>query len=934
LNLVVWTGAVLRRLVRFSCDRPVLTLSLGVALAAVSVWYAFAQLTFATSSASLLPRDQPYMQRFQEYERLFGEIDDLIIVVEAPSPPEAKVYAGRLVRELRRREVPLKHVTYRIDPKQFEGQALLYLSKQKLTEIRDRIFDYQDFMESFAARPTLDQLVEGLATQIAGAFVTGFLDLGLEDNKKSENDLRFIEDLVAQIAARIDRPIPYKSPWGSFFSVDTEDGDAGYFLSDDERLLFILAVPRSQAGSFTGDREAIEGVRRVIRTLGPQFPDIRVGVTGKAALSNDEMVSAFRDSEWASVVSFVLTFGLLFAAFLRVGKPVVMCALLAVSLCWAVGFTTLTIGHLSLFSVMFISIVIGIGIDYGIYFLFRYEEERFLGRGLREALEVTAARSGPPILLGAVTAAGTFYVLAFTDFRGVQELGIISGTAIVFSWVSMMTLFPAALVLIDRRHGTRRARVPRSVALERIRMPLVERLAQSPRTVLAGAGLVTVLSLLALGSVSFDYNLLNLQAKGTESVVWERRVLATSGRSGFAGLATAGSLEELRRKQAAFKRLPTVSEVDSLLMLIPEDQEDKQKLIASFAPIVAPVRIARPQSIDLPRLVSGLETLKRRLDIAENEAPPGDAKRRLDKLTDDIGRLVRKIRQTDRDAVENALAALQQPLYRDFVRSFQRLQANLSPKRVGLDQVPQELRDRYHNAEHNRFLLQIHPSINIWDRGGAQKFVTELRGVDPEVTGTPIITYEAIRSMERSYQQGTLYAVALVSLILWLAIRRARETLLALLPLALGLVWTVGLMYVFKLKFTLGNVFGLPLILGAACEYGMNIVVRFMEGRDHGGPLIARSTVMGVLVAGLSTIVGFGSLLMADHRGIFGLGLLLTLGTVASLVASLVVLPVLLRMVQRMRDGRRAGRDAAAGPEASADAPSEVTLGPGRRPLS
>src|ERR1700675_2120427 len=348
----------MRRLVRLSCDWPVLTLVLGISLALISVWYAFARLTFATSTSDLLPKGQAYMQRFSEYERLFGEIDDLIIVVEAPSPAEAKVYAGRLVRELRQREVPLKHLTYRIDPKQFEGQALLYLSKQKLTQIRDRIFDYQEFMESFAARPTLDQLVDGLATQIAGAFVTGFLDLGLDDNKKTGNSLKFIEDLVAQIAARIDRPIPYKSPWGAFFSVDADDSDAGYFLSDDEKLLFILAVPRSQVGSFTADREAIDGVRGVIRLLRPEFPDILVGVTGKAALSNDEMVSALHDSEWASLLSFALTLGVIFWGVSRVGKPTVMCALLVVSLCWAIGFTTLAIGHLSLFSVMFISIVI------------------------------------------------------------------------------------------------------------------------------------------------------------------------------------------------------------------------------------------------------------------------------------------------------------------------------------------------------------------------------------------------------------------------------------------------------------------------------------------------------------------------------------------------------------------------------------------------
>jgi uncharacterized protein len=926
LILVSLTGGFLRRLVRLACASPLLTLALGVLLAGVSVWYAFANLTFATSTASLLPRGQAYMQRFTEYERLFGEIDDLIIVVEAPSLPEAKVYASRLVRELRTRQVPLEHVTYRIDPKQFEGQALLYLSKHKLVEIRDRIFDYQDFMESFAARPTLDQLVDGLATQIAGAFVTGFLDLGLGTDKGA-SDLRFIEDLVAQVSARIERPVPYVSPWGPLFSVDADDSNAGYFVSDDERLLFILAVPRSKTGSFTADREAIEGTRDVIGALRAEFPEVLVGVTGKAALANDEMVAAFRDSEHATILAFALILALLLVAFLRVGKPIVMLLVLALSLCWSIGFATLAIGHLSLFSVMFISIVIGIGIDYGIYFLFRYEEELFLGRSVQQALEVTAGRSGPGVLLAAIMAAGTFYVLALTDFRGVQELGIIAGSAVLLSWIAMTTVFPATLVIIDRRRAHRpRTTVPRAIALERIRMPLVERMAASPRIVLGLAAAITLVSAWGLRSVGFDYNLLNLQAKGTESVAWEKRILATSGRSGFSALATARSLEELRRKTASFARLSTVSEVDSLQMMIPEDQEEKQKIIRAFAPIVAPVRIARPQPVDLPRLIAGFETLKRRLGIAANEAPAGDAKQRLAKLNAAIDRLIRKIRQNDADAVEAALTALQQQLYRDFVRSFQRLQANLSPKRVGLEQVPAELKNRYYHPS-GLFLIQIHPSVNIWDRAGAQKFVTELRTVDGEVTGTPIITYEAIRLMERAYWQGTLYAVVLVTILTALALRRARETLLTLLPLGLGLVWTAGLMYFFDLKFTLGNVFGLPLILGAASEYGLNIVLRFVEGRDHGGPLIARSTVMAVLINGLTNVVGFGSLMLAAHRGIFGLGLLLTLGTAASLLAALVILPVLLRMVQRMRAARVARRAVSDAEAQAAMTPSPERVG-------
>ena len=118
-----------------------------------------------------------------------------------------------------------------------------------------------------------------------------------------------------------------------------------------------------------------------------------------------------------------------------------------------------------------------------------------------------------------------------------------------------------------------------------------------------------------------------------------------------------------------------------------------------------------------------------------------------------------------------------------------------------------------------------------------------------------------------------------------------------MLPLGLGLVWTIGLMHVLGLKFNLANVWGLPLIIGIGAEFGLNVVMRYMEGRAHGGPLVARSTVMGVVLNGLTTIVGFGSLMIAAHRGIFSLGLLLTIGSACGLVASLVVLPVVLRLI-------------------------------------
>ena len=891
------TGRLLRRLVRLSCRRPVLTTLLSLILAIAGVAYTLHALTFKTSGRDLLPKDAGYVVRYNQFAHEFGELEDIVIVVEARTFEAAKAYTARLVQELRVSPLKFPRVAYRVDPQHFEGRQLLYLPTEQLKEIRDRVFDYQEFMESFAGDPSLARLIEGANAAMASAFVSNLFDLGLE--KGGGENTRFLQLVLEQIAGRLEQPTPYRSPWGTLFSLGDRPPEAGYFLSEDKSLLFVLVeTPQGDEGSFMANRRAIQIIRSAIADLRPVFPTVQAGVTGGPTLSNDEMTAAFHGSSVATIIAFALTLLVMLLAFGRLAKPLLMLGVLAVTLAWSLGIITLTVGHLTIFSVMFICIVIGIGIDYGIYFLFRYEEEIFLGRNLKEALQLTAARTGPGMLIGALTAGGTFYVLMLTDFRGIQELGFIAGTAIILAWLGMMTFFPALLTLVDRRHAGRpRNQVPRVQALERVHVPVLERLVGYPKTVFIVAGLTTAASLWAVPHVTFDYNLLNLQAKETESVVWEKRILATTGRSGFNGLASAATLEELRRKQEAFEKLPSVSEVDSVLRVIPDRQTEKIALVKTFAPVVAPVRVGRPSPVDIDRLTRALAELQRRLDIFAVEAG--------DKLPEDLRQLrkrtaslLKTIKSADPEVIEPALSHLQSQLYRDFTSKFFDLQRNLNPRPIGLPDVPEELRRRF-IGKRGDFLLQIHPKVDIWERKGAQTFVSELRSVDPDVTGTPIITYEAINYMERAYYEGTAYAFILVGLLSALMLRRLRETLLALLPLVLGLLWTIGLMRVFDLQFTMANVWGLPLIIGASAEFGLNVMVRYLEGRDHGGPLVARSTVMAVALNGIMTMVGFGSLMIAQHRGIFGLGLLLTLGSFCGVVASLVVLPVILRLITR-----------------------------------
>jgi len=888
-----WIGRRLGTAVLGSGRRPLLTVLVSGALAALALFYTFHTLTFLTSAVRLLPQHERYVAVLREHMRDFRELNDIVVAVEASSPDVSTAYANRIVQELRQGGLTSR-ITYRLDLEYFKQRGLLYLSVDELTRLRDRMFDYQEFIETYAARPTLAQLLDGLNQQIANAFALGFLDLGLGAERKT--DLRFLRAVLDEMSARLDGRSAFTSPWTTAFTGGhLDDPNAGYFFSSDRKLLFLFLEQRQEEGDFVSNRARIEAVRNTIARLGPEFPGVEAGVTGSPAISNDEMVSAFADSRIATLLAIAMTLALLIASFRRVGMPLLMLVTLLVSLAWSMGVITLVIGHLSIFSVMFISIVLGIGIDYGIYFLFRYAEERSLGATVTDGLFRTAERTGPGMLLGALTAAGAFFVLMLTDFQGVRELGFVAGTAILLAFLAMLTLFPALLVLRERRPHRRPAvHAPLSDHAE-LQARWLVRITEHRRTILVASAGITVLALWGTAYVDFNYNMLELQARGVQSVLWEQRILARAGRSGFAALATASSLDELRQKHAAFGALPSVSTVESILMLLPDRQHQRIKLIEQFAPLVESVRVATPPPLEPASLHAPLETLRRRLGIAAREAGPGKARNEVQAALTQVDGLVQKLARINPGAIAPALDALQSEMARDFGNRLRALQQSLPPRPIGLQDLPVELRQRY-VGKSGRLLLRIHPAVDIWQQASAERFVRELRGVDADVTGPPVTSFEAIRIIRRGYLEGTLYALVLVAVITAAILRSARGTALALTPLILGVLWTVGLMRVFDLQFNLANVWALPLIIGTAAEYGLNIFVRFLEGRDGGGPTLSRGVVRAVVLNGLTTIAGFGSLLVAHHRGIFSLGLLLTVGAIASLVSSLAVLPVLIHV--------------------------------------
>jgi predicted RND superfamily exporter protein len=245
--------------------------------------------------------------------------------------------------------------------------------------------------------------------------------------------------------------------------------------------------------------------------------------------------------------------------------------------------------------------------------------------------------------------------------------------------------------------------------------------------------------------------------------------------------------------------------------------------------------------------------------------------------------------------VKERLTRFQTALFQDFQEKWMLLRDNLNPSGpITLADIPAQLKSRFVNQDGTKFLLQIFPKKNVWEKEAQEEFIQQLRQVDPDVTGNPVIGYESIKAMKEGYIEGGVYAFLAILLVTFIALRRVGDTLLAILPLALGIIWTAGLMWIFKLQFNLANLVAVPLIIGIGVENGIHIMHRYREEGVGGPALVAGSTGQAVALFSLTTMIGFGSLMVARYYGIFSMGLLLTVAVGSVLVASLTVLPLLL----------------------------------------
>jgi len=185
----------------------------------------------------------------------------------------------------------------------------------------------------------------------------------------------------------------------------------------------------------------------------------------------------------------------------------------------------------------------------------------------------------------------------------------------------------------------------------------------------------------------------------------------------------------------------------------------------------------------------------------------------------------------------------------------------------------------------------------VWQRDNQEKFVADLRTVDPNVTGTPVQLYEYTTLLKDSYITAAWYSLGAIALMVLFHFRSFGAVVLSLLPVGIGTLWLFGLMGWLKIPLNPANIMTLPLVIGIGVTNGIHILNRFAEEKTP--DILSRSTGKAVLVSGLTAIAGFGSLILAKHRGIHSLGCVMSVGIATCMIAALTFLPALLNLLGR-----------------------------------
>lgn len=835
-------------------------------------FYVSRNLGMNTDTTDMLSEDLPFRINMKRYKETFPQdVDTLLIVLDAPTPEQAHSAARRLAKELEKDSVNFHDVYAPNADDFFTRNGLFYESIPELEKITDRVAAAQPLMAYIAGDPTLRAFAEVL---------TG----AVEELRKGRS--LELQPVLSGTSSTLDARLsgaPRALSWQVLFSGDPQKRQYRELIILKPSLDYTQLQPAEQSIA------AVHAAARQADIVedGP----VQLRITGEVALAEEELSSSLSGMEFAGIITFFMVWGVLYFAMRRGALIFNVLICLGMGLLLTAAFATLVVGHLNLISIAFAVLYIGLGADFAIHFLLRYREVLEGGAAPAGALHISGGDAGAALTACTITNAIGFYAFMPTDYSGVAELGIISGTGMIISLLVTLTLSPALLRYLPGR-GPVKALTTGSVG-KVLEWSLKWRKVTYVITLLAAAGALAILP-----QVRFDYNLLNMQDQRGEAIKAFRELLAEPDHSPWHAISLVPDRKDARRLAQQLTELPEVDRVVTLLDFVPENQEEKLPLIEDMALTMGPITPSeQPGSKGHDAAVQQrkqLNMLARELDrfIAERADHPASIDARA--LRTSLGRLFDRLDTISTEEGNRLLSAVEDDLLATLPSALQKLATATEAIPFEEQELPAELQERWHSRS-GEYRLVIYPAEDLNDNEALRRFVRSVQTVAPDATGAPMVSLEAGEAVVRAFVQAFLLALVGIIVALLILLRSVKYAMLVLLPLLLSSLFTASFTVLLNVPFNFANIIALPLLLGLGIDSSLHMVHRSLNNELVSEILIHTSTARAIFYSALTALVDFASLMFSPHQGTASMGIMLTVGLAFTLVCTLLILPVLLR---------------------------------------
>lgn len=880
-----------RRLLKYVLavvTHPWLTLVIVLLVVAASATLAITRLTISTDQNKLFAPKVWFFQEYLQYIHRFPENEAVYVVIE-PRDPNAKpsidrwtAAADQITQHLRQIKQYVFAAYCKVPLDQLGEQAALFEDSSKLPG------DFANVSRQFA--PLAQIWGQAGGTPPILGFVR-LLAMGASDQSAT-----FVAALADSWDAALRRPAAQLSVGQGVVDLKrldaTDPSQLGYFYVPNEidrtryRIL-VQVYPVRIHNSLTSVTRTIDVIRRATAEAAADFPEFHVALTGRPVLEGDQMDATNKDSHKAETAALIAVFFGMAVMLRSIWLALAAEVALGVGIGWTFGWATLSVGELNLLSLVFMIALIGIGMDYLVQILTRYrsESQRYPRAA---AIWVRVFRYvGPPINTACLGAAGAFLVSIFTDFRGAADLGIIAGGGLLLCLISGYTVLPALLTIFHPRLRPNKTARPyrppgRLGATGRLALPVIWLI-----------GLTAGLPFMVMSH--FNPGLIDLQVPNLESVQMIQTLQT------WVAVVMSKDLDKLRQVRDAVANLSSVKSTYSVL-----SAQDNLQWLKQHQDQMPQIQWAAPAALkagDLPAVSGAARNLAAGFDSL-NDAAGKQAATALRNLASDLGS----------PASPTAAAARLSQWQDVFVQELRDLLGQFSVTKLDIAAVPAELRGHL-LSEDGYYALYIYPALDLWQQNNLTQFMSEVEKAvrrvpdAPSVTGIASNVYHTTASIHAAFYHATSYALALIFVLVLLDFRRLGPTLAAVSVLGLGLPMLLILMGLFNITWNFANFFGLPILIGAGHEYGVFMVHRYLEARNHPRRVWGRWDVSdrALLLCAYITSSSFGFFwLLAQHRGLKSLGLVMALGTACIYLATIVVLrPILRWRLDRLRKNSR-----------------------------